>query len=300
MQQALSDFLEMMIAEKGASVRTMEAYRRDIEQLLEEEAITSFNKLTPEVIMDFISNLQHEHGYAPKTQARKLSAVREFCKFLFSEGLISQNPSADIDSPKLEKPLPKFLNEEEISALIQQAKKLSDIKHHRIAAMLTLMYHCGLRVSELVSLPFNNINFKKQQILIFGKGAKERLIPISDTAIKELEEYLPIRQCFIKDKQSPWLFPSLTAQSGHISRDSFFKHLKKLAVLAGISPSHVTPHVLRHSFATELLRHHADLRSVQKMLGHENIGTTEIYTHIISEELINTVQKLHPLNHLKK
>ena len=300
MQQALSDFLEMMIAEKGASVRTMDAYRRDIEQLLEEEAITSFDKITPQAITDFVGNLQRYHDYAPKTQARKLSAIREFCKFLFSEGLINQNPAADIDSPKLEKPLPKFLNEEEMSALIQQAKNLSDIKHRRIATMLILMYHCGLRVSELVSLPLNNINFNKKQILIFGKGAKERIVPISETAIKELKEYLPIRQCFIKGKQSNWLFPSLNSQSGHISRDSFFKHLKNLAVLAGISPSRVTPHVLRHSFATQLLRHHADLRSVQKMLGHENIGTTEIYTHIISEELINTVQKLHPLSQLKK
>jgi len=183
--------------------------------------------------------------------------------------------------------------------LIDVAKNHKDIRHRRIAAMIILMYHCGLRVSELVALPLNNINLNKKQILVFGKGAKERLLPVSDAAIEEIKDYLEIRKCFIKGKQSNWMFPSLTSKDGHISRDSFYKHLKTLAVIAGISPSRITPHVLRHSFATQLLRHDADLRSVQKMLGHESITTTEIYTHIISEELINTVQRLHPLSRKK-
>lgn len=298
-QQAVSDFIEMLAAEKGVSLRTEEAYRRDIEQFLETEKITEPAQITPQKISDFLSFLAAQPR-AQRTQARKLSALREFCKFLFSENLLSQNPAADIDSPKQQKPLPKFLNEQEMDLLIDTAKSAQDLRHRRIATMLILMYHCGLRVSELVSLPINSINLNKKQILIFGKGAKERLLPVSDAAIEEVQDYLNIRECFIKGKESKWMFPSLTAKEGHITRDSFYKHLKNIAVKAGISPTRVTPHVLRHSFATQLLRHNADLRSVQKMLGHESITTTEIYTHIISEELINTVQKKHPLSRLKE
>lgn len=299
MEQALSDFFDMILAEKGASVHTGEAYLCDIKQFLELSKIQSYSEITSQHILNFMNYLS-EQGFAPKTQARKLSAIREFCKFLFSENLIKENPAADIESPKLEKPLPKFLNESEMDSLIDTAKSSQDIRHRRIAAMLVLMYHCGLRVSELVALPVNSINPSKKQITIFGKGAKERMIPVSEAALEEIEDYLTFRKCFIKEKESKWLFPSLTAKEGHITRDSFYKHLKELASLAGISPSRVTPHVLRHSFATQLLRHKADLRSVQKMLGHESIGTTQIYTHIITEELIETVKKLHPLNQLKK
>lgn len=299
METVLSDFFDSIIAEKGASLKTAEAYRHDIEQFLQISAINEFKQISTQNIADFMAYLGNQ-GFAPKTQARKLSAIREFCKFLFSENLIEQNPAADIDSPKLEKPLPKFLNETEMDALIDAAKTAQDIRHRRITAMLILMYHCGLRVSELVSLPINAINPAKKQILVFGKGAKERLIPVSDAALEEIEDYLSYRHCFIKGKESKYLFPSLSAKEGHLTRDAFYKYLKELAVRAGISPSRITPHVLRHSFATQLLRHHADLRSVQKMLGHESIGTTQIYTHIISEELIETVQKLHPLSHYKK
>ncbi|MBR1604880.1 MAG: tyrosine recombinase [Alphaproteobacteria bacterium] len=299
MKQAISDFYNMIIAEKGASVKTADAYIHDVEDFSQTFNISDYHQITPTNITDFMSYLS-QRGFAPKTQARKLSAIREFCKFLFSENLIEQNPAADIDSPKLEKPLPKFLNETEMDALIDAAKTAQDIRHRRIAVMLILMYHCGLRVSELVSLPINAINPIKKQILVFGKGAKERLIPVSDAALEEIEDYLSYRHCFYKEKENKWLFPSLTAKEGHLTRDSFYKQLKELAVRAGISPSRITPHVLRHSFATQLLRHHADLRSVQKMLGHESIGTTQIYTHIISEELIETVQKLHPLSHYKK
>lgn len=295
MQRVLSDFYNMIIAEKGASVKTADAYLHDVEDFSETLKITDYHQITSQKISEFMSYLSQQ-GFAPKTQARKLSAIREFCKFLFSEELISQNPATDIDSSKQEKLLPKFLNESEMDSLIDQAKSSQDIRHRRIAAMLILMYHCGLRVSELVAMPLNNINFNKKQITILGKGSKERLLPVSDSALEELEDYITYRHCFFKEKESKWLFPSLTAKEGHITRDSFYKHLKEIAALAGISPSKVTPHVLRHSFATQLLRHNADLRSVQKMLGHESINTTEIYTHIISEELMNTVQKLHPLS----
>lgn len=295
MKQALSDFLATLIAEKGASVNTGEAYKRDIEQFLINQNIKSTSEITKEKITAFINHLAAKH-FAPKTQARKLSAIREFCKFLFSENLIKQNPAQNIDSPKQEKPLPKFLNESEMNRLIEAAKSNDDRRHRRIAAMLILMYHCGLRISELVSLKTNSINYDKQQITIFGKGAKERIVPISKEAAKEILEYTKFRRCFFKEKNNPWLFPSQTSQSGHITRDTFFKHLKNIAVSAGIYPQRISPHVLRHSFATQLLRHDADLRAVQKMLGHESITTTEIYTHIISEELIDKVRRIHPLS----
>ena len=165
-----------------------------------------------------------------------------------------------------------------------------------MTAMLELMYASGLRVSELVSLPENCINFDRRQVFVRGKGSKERVVPVAPAAIQAVFDYLEQRDCFIREgRRSIWLFPSKSSRSGHISRNTFFKRLKELAVKAGIYPSRVTPHVLRHSFATHLLNHNADLRSVQKMLGHESINTTEIYTHILSDKLLETVQKLHPL-----
>lgn len=298
MQQELHNFLEMLLSEKGASINTEKAYQRDIEQFLQAEKITNVTQITSKNISNFISLLASKN-FAPKTQARKLSAIREFCKFLVSENIIQYNPSANIENPKLNKPLPKFLNETEMDTLIDTAKKHQDIHFRRLTTMLILMYHCGLRVSELVSLPLNAINSNKKQITILGKGAKERIIPISEAAIEEIDDYLTYREQFTNNKNNKWMFPSLSAKEEHISRDNFYKQLKKLAAMAGISPSRISPHVLRHSFATQLLRHQVNLRSLQKMLGHESINTTQIYTHIIDDELLKTIQKLHPLAQLK-
>ena len=162
--------------------------------------------------------------------------------------------------------------------------------------MIELMYATGLRVSELVSLPETAINYNKGLITIFGKGRKERIVPIAKKAMEAVQNYSLFRDKFIKNKTtSPWLFPSLNAVDGHFTRDAFYKDLKNLAVQCGIYPSNVSPHVLRHSFATHLINNDSDLRAVQKMLGHENISTTEIYTHITSQRLQDTVRKLHPL-----
>lgn len=299
MENPVENFLSMMVAEKGASINTIEAYRQDIELFSNWLGSNKLEKASEQDISGFIRELGQK-GFAPKTQARRLSALKEFFKFLYSENVIKENPALNLTTPKQEKPLPKFLTHEEVYRLINQAKSAKDIKHRRIAAMLILMYHCGLRVSEMAALPLNSINYNKKQILIKGKGAKERIVPISEEAIAEIKEYLNFRHFFINGKASPWLFPSLTAKEGHITRDFFFKHLKNIAIKAGIYPERVSPHVLRHSFATSLLRNDADLRSVQKMLGHENITTTEIYTHIISDELIAKVQRLHPLNRKKE
>ena len=293
--EAVNRFLEMMSAERGASANTLEAYGRDVEEFLTYCGGMALKEISRDDVGDFVQYLGRE-GRSPKTVARKLSAVREFFKFLYTEKDIKDNPAADVLTPKQEKPLPKFLSEDEIKRLIAAAKECSGPKGRQMTAMLELMYASGLRVSELVSLPENCINFDRRQVFVRGKGSKERVVPVAPAAIKAVFDYLEQRDCFIREgRRSIWLFPSKSSRSGHISRDTFFKRLKELAVKAGIYPSRVTPHVLRHSFATHLLNHNADLRSVQKMLGHESINTTEIYTHILSDKLLETVQKLHPL-----
>lgn len=293
--EAVNRFLEMMSAERGASANTLEAYGRDVEEFLTYCGGLALKEISRDDVGDFVQYLGRE-GRSPKTVARKLSVVREFFKFLYTEKDIKDNPAADVLTPKQEKPLPKFLSEDEIKRLIAAAKECSGPKGRQMTAMLELMYASGLRVSELVSLPENCINFDRRQVFVRGKGSKERVVPVAPAAIQAVFDYLEQRDCFIREgRRSIWLFPSKSSRSGHISRDTFFRRLKELAVKAGIYPSRVTPHVLRHSFATHLLNHNADLRSVQKMLGHESINTTEIYTHILSDKLLETVQKLHPL-----
>lgn len=293
--EAVNRFLEMMSAERGASANTLEAYGRDVGEFLTYCGGLALKEISRDDVGDFVQYLGRE-GRSPKTVARKLSVVREFFKFLYTEKDIKDNPAADVLTPKQEKPLPKFLSEDEIKRLIAAAKECSGPKGRQMTAMLELMYASGLRVSELVSLPENCINFDRRQVFVRGKGSKERVVPVAPAAIQAVFDYLEQRDCFIREgRRSIWLFPSKSSRSGHISRDTFFKRLKELAVKVGIYPSRVTPHVLRHSFATHLLNHNADLRSVQKMLGHESINTTEIYTHILSDKLLETVQKLHPL-----
>lgn len=293
-ERLISDFLDMMAAERGAAQNTLENYARDLEQLFFLLPAKKISEVNHDDIANIVSLLNRK--YAPKSVARKISAFREFFKFLFSEKLIKINPTAYIDAPKTGKSLPKFLTEDEIKNLIVTAWAQEGVEQKRTAVMLELAYACGLRVSELVSLPENCINYDKREILVRGKGSKERIVPISDRAVQAVLKYIDFRDYFIKGgRRSIWLFPSKRSSSGHIERDAFFKDLKNLAILAGIAPERISPHVLRHSFATNLIHHDADLRSVQKMLGHEDISTTEIYTHILPEKLIETVKKLHPL-----
>ena len=292
-------FLDMMAAEKGAADNTLAAYRRDIDQFF---ALTEADveQISSEDVASFVGKLG-EKKLTPKTQARKLSALREFCRFLFSEKILKDNPTANILTPKQKKTLPKFLTPEQINRLIEQAQTHDNPAFKRIGVMIRLMFSTGLRVSELIALPENAINYDKRQLSVCGKGNKERLIPISQTAIDAVLDYTQnFRSNFIiKGKKSPWLFPSKTAGDGHITRDTFFKELKKIALECGFDMHLISPHTLRHSFATNLINHQADLRSVQKMLGHESIATTEIYTHITSQRLMETVKQKHPLQRLK-
>jgi len=299
MREYISQFLEMLVAEKAASENTLSAYKSDIIQFCD-FCDKKLRKIQKTDIQDYITNL-NDSGYSPKTQARKLSAIKEFFKFLFTEEIIKANPSENISSPKTGKSLPKFLTNEEVLRLIDTARSKPKLKDFRIATMIRLTYETGIRVSELVNLKLSSFNFSKKIILVIGKGNKERLVPISDNMIAFINEYLDVRHVFIKNgRDNIWLFPSTSSSDGHISRDMFYKNLKKIAIEANIDHKRISPHVLRHSFATTLINKNADLRSIQKLLGHEDISTTEIYTHIMSDKLSSTVKNNHPLAKLKK
>lgn len=278
-------FLEALSAEKGRGQKTLESYASDLRHA-DSQIPGGLMHATNESVQAYLSNLPDK----PSSIARKASALRGFYKFLMLEKIISENPTANLELPKRNRSLPKFLSVEEIELLISSA---GDIKTSvRLRAMIELLYASGLRVSELCELPMTA--FLGDKLLIHGKGAKERIVPMHERAIAALEKWLSIRD----DDKSKYVFPS-NSKTGHITRDGFFKILKKCAVLAGIDPHRVSPHVLRHSFASHLLAGGANLRAIQTMLGHEDISTTQIYTHVLPEQLRETVQSHHPLGKLK-
>lgn len=278
-------FLEALSAEKGRSAKTLESYGFDLRSA--DAALPGgLMGATGDDIQNYLASLPD----CASSVARHASALRGFYKFLMLEKIISENPTANLELPKRSRPLPKFLSVDEIELLISSA---GDIKNAtRLRAMIELVYASGLRVSELCELPLTAILGDK--LLIHGKGAKERIVPMHAGAIAALQKWLAVRD----DEKSKYVFPGGGA-SGHITRDGFFKILKKCAVLAGIDPHRVSPHVLRHSFASHLLAGGANLRAIQTMLGHEDISTTQIYTHVMPEQLWETVVMHHPLGHAK-
>ena len=275
-------FLESLSAEKGRSQKTLLAYASDLHAAQNE--IGDLLKATDSDIQNYLSNLDEK----PSSIARKASSLRTFYKFLMLEKIIAKNPTTNLELPKCGRSLPKYLSPEEIELLISSS---GDIKTSiRLRCMIELLYASGLRVSELCELPMSaNLG---DRLLIHGKGAKERLVPMHEGAQHALHKWLEVRG----DIDSKYIFPTCSA-NGHITRDGFFKILKKCAVLAGIEPSRVTPHVLRHSIASHLLAGGANLRVIQTMLGHEDISTTQIYTHVMPEKLRETMESAHPLAH---
>jgi len=271
-------FLEMQAAEKGASPNTIAAYMRDLA-----EFERSLGRALETASSDDIRAFMAKRGFASRTGARRLAAVRSFFKFAHEERLISSNPAEGVEPPKLGKQLPKFLSVADVEKIIAAAKKDA-----RLDFMLELLYATGLRVSELVSLPLKAV-IKTESLEVMGKGSKERMVPLNGPAREKLSSYLKSR----KPAGSKWLFPSYGA-SGHLTRDGFFKLVKNAAAAAGISPELVSPHTFRHSFASHLLANGADLRSIQAMLGHSDISTTQIYTHIQADKLAGAM-KAHPL-----
>ncbi len=294
---SLDSFLEMMVAERGASARTIESYRRDLEDLSAFLTVRNIvlHKAKASDLQEYMRTVAKQF-LSPKTQARRLSAIHEFYRFLYSEDIIKKNPADYLQSPKVGKALPKYLSEQEIDLLIETAKQ----KNQRMYVMLEILYASGMRVSELVGLPVQAVTRDNQTLSIIGKGNKERIVPLNETARKALDKWLIRRELSLKKgRVSKWLFPS-TGKEGHLTRVGFFKALKEIAVLSGIDSDKVSPHVFRHSFASHLIAHDADLRTVQQMLGHADIATTEIYTHILQDRLKKTVEKSHPLAYSSK
>lgn len=294
-------FLEMLAAERGAAANTLEAYRRDLAQFtaFARKRGRSAASADTATVRAFIQ-AQAQLGFSPRTTARRLSALRQFFRFLFVEGLRTDDPSSSIDRPRQGRPLPKYLSEEEVERLLVAGRAREGVEGLRLTALLEVVYATGLRVSELVALPRAALAAEQRMLIVSGKGGRERIVPLTEPAIAALMTYLqaiklPPRSGTAQSAASPWLFPS-RSRSGHLTRARFSQLLKETALAAGIDPARVSPHVLRHSFASHLLAHGADLRSLQEMLGHADIATTQIYTHVLDGRLKALVAKAHPLS----
>jgi integrase/recombinase XerD len=297
-------FLEMMTVDRNAAPMTLKNYGRDLTRF---SAFVRKRKETlltagADDIAAFLARLE-EDGRSPATAALKISALRQFFAFLYEEGRRADNPARRVDRPRTRRPLPKVLTEEEAARLADAASG-ADPLSLRLRAMVELLYSAGLRVSELVSMPLAAAA-RGEAILVRGKGGRERLVPVGAPARAALDAYLRVRTEFLKtdrkgDPQpSPFLFPS-RGKTGHVTAARFAQMLKGLAVTAGVPPDRVSPHVLRHAFATHLLAGGADLRSVQSMLGHADITTTQIYTHVAEDRLKDLVFNAHPLVRKRK
>jgi integrase/recombinase XerD len=301
-ERLVEQFIEMMIAERASATNTVVSYRRDLQDFLAflKQRGTTLTTATSEIIEQFLSDLKKQ-GLSARTAARKLSSIRQLFQFLYAEKLRADNPAATLDAPKLPKPLPKTLSTGEVNLLLEAAARDNSPKGLRLQAMLELMYGAGLRVSELVTLKLSALQIREggkvdtEFLLVRGKGNKERIVPLHTRARAALTKYLEVRLQFLNEKQpSTWLFPYGRAH-GYVTRQQFGVMLKELALAANIDPEKLSPHTLRHSFASHLLSGGADLRVIQELLGHSDIATTQIYTHVASDRLQKLVQEKHPL-----
>ncbi|HUO92369.1 MAG TPA: site-specific tyrosine recombinase XerD [Rhizomicrobium sp.] len=295
-------FLEMMSAERGASRNTLEAYRRDLTAF--EESAGELKAATREDIKRYLAKLARS-GAAATSQARRLSTLRQYFAFLYAEGMRGDDPTLAVEAPRRARPLPKILSPEDVSALIAAAREKAghSAEGKRLLCLVEMLYAAGLRVTELVTLPLAAVKRRDNFLFVKGKGDKERVAPLNGEARKAIEAYLDVRAGFLPRVRSAaaerYLFPSRGAE-GHITRRRCHQMLKELAVDAGVDPDRLSPHVLRHAFATHLVEGGADLRSVQTMLGHSDISTTQIYTHVASERLKRVVNTAHPLAKKRK
>lgn len=288
----LKGFKRYLVLEKSYSPNTIEAYVRDVEKMLEffDEAGVDYKSPKLEDFTNFLVEIS-SMGIAVRSQARIISGIKQFYKYLVVEDILKDSPAELVDAPKIGRHLPSVLSVEEIDA-IKGAIDLSKPEGHRNRAIIETMYSCGLRVSELVNLKMSNVFFDEKYVRVEGKGSKQRLVPISDTAIRDINNYLPWRRGLeIKPGNSDYLF--LNRRGSKLTRQMVFIMIKKFAEEAGVK-TELSPHTLRHSFATHLLEGGANLRAIQQMLGHESILTTEIYTHISMDSLRNTISEFHP------
>jgi integrase/recombinase XerD len=296
-------FLEMMSAERGAAANTLAAYRRDLDDYLAYLAKRgiALERAGPETVRGYLVHLD-VIGLAARSAARRLSAVRQFHRFLFSEGVRGDDPTGTVEGPRQPARLPKVMSEADVDRLIGAARAaaereglapLARARAMRLNALLELLYATGLRVSELVGLKATAIRGEARFFRVKGKGGHERIVPLTEAARAATAAYLAAR-AQAGGAESPWLFPSF-GDSGHLTRQHFARDLKALAAAAGIPAAKVSPHVLRHAFASHLLQNGADLRVVQELLGHADISTTQIYTHVLEERLRALVAEHHPL-----
>ncbi|MGB3045714.1 MAG: site-specific tyrosine recombinase XerD [Xanthobacteraceae bacterium] len=308
-------FLDMLAAEQGAGENTLSAYRRDLEDLAEflKRAGQGFADASTQALRDYLADLD-TRGFKSSSVARRLSSTRHLFRFLLNERIRADDPAAILSGPKRGRPLPKVLSIADVDRLLSRARELMQapgqsaaqlVRAARLHCLLEVLYATGLRVSELVSLPLSAARRDARMIVVRGKGDKERLVPLNESARQAMAEYLAAMASVqeAKGEQKPaakapkpskWLFPSF-GESGHLTRQHFARDLKDLAVAAGLPARVISPHVVRHAFASHLLHNGADLRIVQTLLGHTDISTTQIYTHVVEERLKSLVRDLHPL-----
>jgi integrase/recombinase XerD len=300
-QALIALFLDMLAAERGASKNTLAAYARDLADFSADLNVAgkTIAAATNDHLRAHLSRLA-KRGLKPVSVARRLSAIRQLYRFLYSEGHRSDNPAAAIEGPRRGRSLPKVLSIAEVDGLLEQARtgvedrSMSErLRAARLACLLEVLYATGLRVSELVALPEAAARRDQRMLVVRGKGGRERLVPFNNAAKRAMAEYLALRE-EAKLGRSKWLFPSF-GEAGHLTRQHFARELKALASAAGLKSAKVSPHVLRHAFASHLLQNGADLRIVQTLLGHADISTTQIYTHVLAERLKSLVRDLHPL-----
>ncbi len=302
-------FLDMLAAEQGAGVNTLDAYRRDLTDFSEFLSSSGQNFASAETqgLRDYLADLD-ARGFKSSSVARRLSAMRHLFRFLLNERIRSDDPAAILSGPKRGRGLPKVLSISDVDRLLTRAKALTEapeasalqrLRAMRLYCLLEVLYATGLRVSELVALPLSASRRDARMIVVRGKGNKERLVPLNEASRRAMADYLAAMEALKEAKKknagvSKWLFPSF-GESGHLTRQHFARDLKELAASAGLAPRLVSPHVLRHAFASHLLHNGADLRIVQTLLGHTDISTTQIYTHVVEERLKSLVRDLHPL-----
>jgi integrase/recombinase XerD len=302
-------FLDMLAAEQGAGDNTLDAYRRDLTDFSEFLARSgqSFAGTETQALRDYLADLD-ARGFKSTTVARRLSALRHLFRFLLNERIRGDDPAAILSGPKRGRGLPKVLSISDVDRMLTRAKELAEapetsapqrLRAIRLYCLLEVLYATGLRVSELVALPRSAAQRDARMIVVRGKGDKERLVPLNEASRQAMADYLAAIEALKTEKKknaanSKWLFPSF-GESGHLTRQHFARDLKELAAASGLAPRLVSPHVLRHAFASHLLHNGADLRIVQTLLGHTDISTTQIYTHVVEERLKSLVRDLHPL-----
>ena len=299
-------FLEMIAAERGSAANTLEAYRRDLEDFFSclGRQKVEVRRAAAEDIRAWLADLA-KRGLSPASSARRLSAVRQLFRFLYSENHRGDDPTAVIEGPKRGRPLPKVLTVAEVDRLLATAGEGIDdperplparLRAARMNCLLELLYGTGLRVSELVSLPVRAAHGRDPMLTIRGKGGRERLVPLSPASKSAMDKWRDILAAHRPEQAKlPWLFPA-DSEIGHLTRQAFARDLKDIAIAAGIDPARISPHVLRHAFASHLLQNGADLRIVQELLGHADVSTTQIYTHVLDERMKAMVRDLHPLS----